>query len=148
MFKVAVSLNCKTITKTFTYIKKIKIMKRSIKLTALFLLAATGLFAAVPAKAFTADVPPAKSVVTFSSLAANKGIAVKSAGAKSIVMIYDQDKNVLRKDVLASNASKGYVLNKLENGDYTIEVTSNNQTVKKNIHVYDEDNTKMFIIQE
>ena len=123
-------------------------MKHFIKLTALFLLAATGLFAAVPTKAFTADVPSAKFAVTFYSLAANKGIAIKTAGAKSIVMIYDQDKNVLRKDVLAGNASKGYVLNKLENGDYTIEVTSNNQTVKKNIHVYDEDNTKMFIIQE
>jgi len=119
-------------------------MKHTIKLTALFLLAATGLFAAVPAKALTADAPS----VTFSSLAANKGIAIKTADAKSIVMIYDQDKNVLRKDVLAGNVTKGYVLNKLENGDYTIEVTTNNKIIKKNIHVYDEDKTKMFIIQE
>jgi len=119
-------------------------MKTSIKLTALLLLASAGLFAATPAKTIKADAPS----VTISSLASNKGIAVKAADAKSIVMIYDQDKNVLRKDVLAGNASKGYILNTLENGNYTLEVTSNNQTVKKNIHVYDEDKTKTFIVQE
>ena len=119
-------------------------MKNSIKLTALFLLASAGLFAAVPAKTVKADVPS----VTISTLASNKGIAVKAADAKSIVMIYDKDKNVLRKDVLASNAAKGYVLNKLENGDYTLEITSNKKTVKKNIRVYDEGKTKTFIIHE
>jgi len=119
-------------------------MKNSIKLTALFLLASAGLFAAVPAKTVKADAPS----VTISTLASNKGIAVKAAEAKSIVMIYDQDKNVLRKDVLAANGSKGYVLSGLENGDYTMEVTSNKQTVKKNIHVYNEDKTKTFIVQE
>jgi uncharacterized protein (DUF2249 family) len=144
VFKVVVPLNCKTTTKHFYNIKKNKIMKNSIKLTALFLLATTGLFAATPAKALTADVHTA----TISSLTSNKGIAVKAADAKSIVMIYDQDKNVLRKDVLASNSSKGYILNTLENGDYTMEVTTNKQTVKKNIHVYDEGKNKTFIIQE
>jgi len=119
-------------------------MKNSIKLTALFLLATTGLFAAVPAKIVKASAPS----VTISTLPSNKGIAVKAADAKSIVMIYDQDKNVLRKDVLASNSSKGYILNTLENGDYTMEVTSNKQIVKKNIHVYDEGKTKTFIVQE
>jgi hypothetical protein len=119
-------------------------MKASIKLTALFLLATTGLFAAVPAKALKAGGPS----VTISTLALNKGIAVKAADAKSIVMIYDQDKNVLRKDVLASNSSKGYVLNTLENGDYTMEITSIKQTVKKNIHVYNEGQTRTFIVQE
>jgi len=119
-------------------------MKTSIKLTALLLLASAGLFAATPVKSAKADVP----AVTISTLASNKGVAVKAADAKSLVMIYDQDKNVLRKDVLASNASKGYILNKLENGDYTMEVTANNQTVKKNIHVYEEDGAKTFIVQE
>lgn len=119
-------------------------MKASIKLTALFLLATTSLFAAVPAKALKTDA----TAVTFSTLAANKGIAVKAADAKSIVMIYDQYKNVLRKDVLAGNTARGYILNTLENGDYTLEVTSNKQTVKKNIHVYNEGQTKTFIIQE
>jgi len=54
----------------------------------------------------------------------------------------------LRKDVLAGNRSKGYILTTLENGDYTMEVTSNKQIVKKNIHVYDEGKTKTFIVQE
>ncbi|ASU32996.1 hypothetical protein [Mucilaginibacter xinganensis] len=119
-------------------------MKNSIKLTALFLLASAGLFAATPAKTLKADVPP----VTITSLSANKGITVSAADAKSIVMIYDQDKNVLRKDVLAGNSSKGYILNTLENGDYTMEVTANKQTVKKNIHVYNEGKTKTFILQQ
>lgn len=119
-------------------------MKTSIKLTALLLLASAGLFAAAPVKTIKADAP----AVSISSLASNKGIAVKAADAKSVVVIYDQDKNVLRKDVLASNASKGYVLNTLEDGDYTMEVTANKQTVKKNIHVYTEDKTKTFIVQQ
>lgn len=119
-------------------------MKNSIKLTALFLLASAGLFAAVPAKTVKADVPS----VTISALASNKGIAVKAAEAKSIVMIYDQDKNVLRKDILAANGSKGYVLSGLDFGDYTMEVTTAGQVVKKNIHVYNEDKTKTFIVQE
>ncbi|HMG84072.1 MAG TPA: hypothetical protein VK559_13615 [Ferruginibacter sp.] len=119
-------------------------MKNSIKLTALFLLASAGLFAAVPAKTVKADVPS----VTISTLASNKGIAVKATDAKSIVMIYDQDKNVLRKDVLAANGSKGYVLSSLENGDYTMEVTTAGKVVKKDIHVYTEDKTKTFIVQE
>ncbi|MEO6978635.1 MAG: hypothetical protein ABI113_09665, partial [Mucilaginibacter sp.] len=62
--------------------------------------------------------------------------------------IYDQDKNVLRKDVLTANGSKGYVLSSLENGNYTMEVTTAGQVVKKNIHVYNEDQTKTFIVQE
>jgi uncharacterized protein (DUF2249 family) len=126
-------------------------MKNSIKLTALFLLATTGLFAATPVKKSTADVPSDKAPVTISTMAFNKGLAVKvdkDAAGKSIVMIYDQDKNVLRKDVLASNGTQAYVLSALENGDYTMEVTSNKQTVKKNIHVYDEGKSKTFIVQE
>ncbi len=125
-------------------------MKNAIKLTALFLLASAGLFAAVPVK--TLGIVPSKTdVITFSSLPSERGVAIKvekSEPGKAIVMIYDKDGNVLRKDILSSaNAfEKGYILNKLENGDYTIEVTSNKHVVKKQIHVYDEDQNKMFII--
>src|ERR1700744_5241070 len=113
-------------------------MKTTIKLTALLLLATTGLFAATPAKTLKAAAPSNEATVTISSMT-NKGVAVK-ASEKSVVMIYDQDKNVLRKDVLAANGTmeKGYVLNKLDNGKYTIEVTSNKQTVKKDIYIYNE----------
>ena len=128
-------------------------MKNSIKLTALFLLVSAGLFAATSAKADGLVVPSTKDVITFSSLPSQKGIEVKvdaTASEKAIVMIYDKDGNVLRKDVLSAGKAfeKAYILNQLENGDYTIEVTSNKQVVKKDIHVYDEDNTRMFIVKE
>jgi len=126
-------------------------MKNSIKLAALFLVASTGLFAATSAKAATI-VPSTSDVITVSSLASEDGVAVKvekSEPGKAIVMIYDKDGNVLRKDILSSGKGleKGYILSQLENGDYTIEITSNKQVVKKDIHVYDEDQTKMFIVK-
>jgi hypothetical protein len=128
-------------------------MKNSIKLSALFLVLSAGLFAATSAKADGLVVPSTKDAITFSSLPSQKGIEVKvetAASEKAIVMIYDKDGNVLRKDVLSAGKafSKAYILNQLENGDYTIEVTSDKQVVKKDIHVYDEDNTKTFIVTE
>jgi len=65
-------------------------------------------------------------------------------------MIYDQDQNVIFKDVLPKDKTmeKGYILNQLDNGDYTIEVTSNKQVVKKDIHVYNEYKTKTFIVNQ
>ena len=128
-------------------------MKNSIKLTALFLLVSAGLFAATSAKADGLVVPSTKDEITFSSLPSNNGLAVKvesPASEKAIVMIYDKDGNVLRKDVLSAGKAfeKAYILNQLENGDYTIEVTSSKQVVKKDIHVYDEYNTKAFIVKQ
>jgi hypothetical protein len=126
-------------------------MKNSIKLAALFLVASTGLFAATSAKAATV-VPSTKDVITVSSLPSEDGVAVKvekDEPGKAFVIIYDKDGNVLRKDVLSNDKGfeKGYILSQLENGDYTIEITSDKQVVKKDIHVYDEDQTKMFIIK-
>jgi hypothetical protein len=126
-------------------------MKASIKLAALFLLASTGLFAATPATKAHRVILPATDAVVFSTLSASRGIAVsvgKNEPGKAIVVIYDNDKNVLRKDVLASGGvERGYVLNTLENGDYTIEVTTSNHVVKKAIHVYNEGENKMFFIK-
>jgi len=127
-------------------------MKNSIKLTALFLLASAGLFAAVPSKP-KAPVTPSKDAITFSSLPSHTGIDIKVDRAepgKAIVMIYDQDQNVIFKDVLPKDKAmeKGYILNQLDNGDYTIEVTSNKQVVKKDIHVYNEYKTKTFIVNQ
>ena len=122
-------------------------MKNSIKLTTLFLLAGASVFAAVPAKA---AVPPKADVVIFSSLPSQNGVGVKvSKNEKAIVIISDQNGNVLRKDVLSEKKSseKAYILTSLENGDYTIEVIANGKSVKKAIHVYDEGNTKMFIVK-
>lgn len=124
-------------------------MKASIKFTALLLLAGASVFAAVPAKA----VAPAKSpVITFSSLPADKGVGVKveNESGKAIVTITDKDGNVLRKDALSSakGFEKGYILTSLDNGDYTITVTTNGKVAKEDIHVYDEGQIKMFIVKE
>ena len=124
-------------------------MKKSITLSALFVLLTAGLFAATPVKA---AIVPFADDVSFTSLPDNNGIDVKvskSVAGKTSIVIYDQDKNVLRKDVLGSSqtAEKGYILTGLDNGDYTIEVTSNKKVVKQAIHIYNEDETKTFIIQ-
>jgi hypothetical protein len=129
--------------------KNLEIMKTSIKLTALFLLASVSVFAAT-AKPIN---PSSADVITFTSLHSQKGIDVKvekNAPGKAIVAIYDQDGNVLRKDVMPSDKAfeKAYILNKLDDGDYVIEVTSHKQVVKKDIHVYEEGDTKMFIVKE
>lgn len=128
-------------------------MKTSIKLTALFLLAATGLFAATPAKTIDPTNPSAKEVITFSSLPSLKGIEVKVEGReanKAIVMIYDADQNVIYKDALPAykEMEKGYILNHLDSGDYTIEVTAGKEVVKKEIHVYEENRRRVFLVKQ
>lgn len=128
-------------------------MKNSIKLSALLLLVSTSLFASTLGKKHNAIVPEKKDVITFLSLPSDRGIDVKvekSGPGKTIVIIYDQDKNVLLKDVTSNNKTteKGYVLNQLDNGDYTMEVTSNGQVVKKDIHVYNDDQTKEYLIKK
>jgi hypothetical protein len=128
-------------------------MKASIKLTALFLLASTGLFAAAPAKTTDPTNPAAKEVITFSSLPSLRGVDIKVEGrepAKAIVMIYDQDHNVIYKDALPAykKMEKGYILNQLEYGDYTIEVTAGKQVVTKDIHVYDENRRRVFLVKQ
>ena len=125
-------------------------MKNAVKLTALFLVVSAGLFTSASAKPV---VPATNDVITFSSLPAHRGVEIKVEKAqpgKAIVIISDKDGNVLLKDVMPAYKSmeKGYVLNKLDNGDYTIEVVSDKQTVKKDIHIYDEDRTRVFIVKQ
>lgn len=125
-------------------------MKNSIKLAALFLLASTGLFATASAKTLSV-VPSSSDMVTFATLPSQTGIAVKvekTETSNAVVMIYDADGNVLRKDAVSGEKAfeKNYILNQLEEGDYTIEVTAGKQVVKKQVHVYTEDETKTFIV--
>jgi hypothetical protein len=123
-------------------------MKNSLKLTALLLLASASIFAATPTKTvvpFTADI------ITFSSLPSLTGLDIKvdkNVAGKVVVLVYDQNNNVVFKDVMsgAKSMEKGYILNQLQNGDYTLEVSSGKQTIKKEIHVYDEDNVKTFFV--
>jgi len=123
-------------------------MKNSFKLTALLLLVSASIFAATPAKSV---VPFTSDVITFSSLPSLNGLEIKvnkSLAGKASVLVYDQNNNVVFKDVMsgAKTMEKGYILNQLENGDYTIEVFSGKQAVKKQIHVYDENNAKTFFV--
>jgi hypothetical protein len=124
-------------------------MKNSIKLTALLVLASVSVFAANPAKATV----PAGDKISFSALPSHQGVDIKvqsASAAKAIVIISDQDGNVIFKDAMPAykEMEKGYILNQLDNGDYTIEVIADHQTVTKDVHVYDEDGAKEFIISE
>ena len=131
-------------------------MKKLIKFSALLLvsgLISTAVFAG--AKTGKTEGPNEKDAVTFSSLSQDRGvqIAVKKVEAgKSFVTIYDSENNLLIKDFLpkkASNVEKGYVLTDLEEGNYTIEVTSNNEVVKQVVHVYyDENYNKSFFFMQ
>lgn len=121
-------------------------MKKSITLVALLLALGTSVFATVPA----VDNSSKSNEISFSSLPADKGFAVKvnkEEAGKSLVIIYDQDSNVIFKDLLSkgTDGQKGYIVNSLENGDYTVEVVSNKKTVTRQLHVYDEGQKKSYI---
>ncbi|WP_184545920.1 hypothetical protein [Mucilaginibacter sp. FT3.2] len=123
-------------------------MKNSIRLSALFLLLSAGIFAATSASA-KGHTEKIKDVITVSSLKHERGVAVfisKGQAGKAYVTISDQANNVLMEDFLPNKAeiSKGYVLTSLDNGDYTFEITSNDEVVTKTVHVYDENHRKMF----
>jgi hypothetical protein len=122
-------------------------MKKSITLAALLLVLGTSVFAAAaPAKTKSNNL---MDEITFVPLKSDRGFGIKVdklAPGKSIVMIYDNDRNPVFKDVLSKGTSgqKNYILTSLENGDYTVEVRSNDQIVKKQLHVYDEGQTKTY----
>lgn len=123
-------------------------MKTSIKLTILLVLASASVFAATPPKA---AVPPAKATITLSSLPSLNGLEIKVEGntaSKAVVIVYDENKNVVYKDVMPAFKSmeKGYILTHLEDGTYSLEVTVKHQTVKENIAVYQEGDSKSFIV--
>jgi hypothetical protein len=127
-------------------------MKKSTKGFMVLLLLSTSLFTAVPAKTVGYSNQPKDGAITFSTLPARNGIAVKfkkGTTGKAIVIIYDSGKNVLRKDILsdAKSLEKGYILTSLDNGDYAVEVTLGKEVVKKDIHVYMEGQVKTFLIK-
>ncbi|QEM14075.1 hypothetical protein [Mucilaginibacter rubeus] len=127
-------------------------MKTSIKLSALFFLLTTGVFATTAAKA--ADVTPkAKEVVSFRALDHDRGVKLtiaKSDAGRSFVRVYGKHNELLLKDVVSTktDVERGYVLTELEDGDYTMEVKTGNQVVKKNLHVYEENDQKTFFIYQ
>ena len=116
-------------------------MKHSLKLAALFLLVNTGLFAALPAKPANLD-PPSTNLITFHQLPSKAGVDVqitKKEPGKVVVTIFDEYANVFLKEIIPADQylKRDYILTKLDNGNYTIEVTSNQKVMKKDFRVYD-----------
>jgi hypothetical protein len=114
-------------------------MKKSITLAALLLVIGTSVFAAAP-KTKKSD---AKDQIAFVQLKSDNafGVAIdKVTAGKSTVIVYDNEHNVIFKDLLSKGESgtKGYLVSSLETGDYTVEVVSKGQSVKKQMHVYDD----------
>jgi hypothetical protein len=121
-------------------------MKKSITLAALLLVIGTSVFAASPAKITSNDL---QDEVYFAPLKNDNGFAVqinKETASKSIVIVYDNEHNVIFKDLLSKEASaqKGYLISSLDYGDYTVEIVSDGQSVKKTMHVYDDGQAKSY----
>jgi len=124
-------------------------MKKTIKLAALVLLASATFATVASAK----GTPSADDQITFSSLPSQRGVEIKvnsTTPSKAIVMVYDANNNVIFKDAMPAYKAmqKGYILDQLENGDYTIVVSENQSVVKKEVHVYDENNARTFIVKQ
>ncbi|HZY35367.1 MAG TPA: hypothetical protein VFE53_01890 [Mucilaginibacter sp.] len=127
-------------------------MKKPTIVFMVLLFLSTSLFAGKPAKPTVNNDQPKNGTIIFSTLPSKNGISVtfkKGATGKAIVIIYDNAKNVLRKDILSDQKSleKGYILTDLENGDYTVEVTLNKVVIRKGVHVYMEGQVKTFLIK-
>ena len=114
-------------------------MKKSIKITVLFLLVGTGLFAEIPAKNVDQDAP-LKEAVFFSLLPSAHGVdvKVKNTHKKAVVNIYDKLGNLLLTNVLSTDGvlEKAYLMDELDDGDYVIAVASDKQEVRKTIRVF------------
>lgn len=120
-------------------------MKTLIKTSALlfaFGLFSTGVFAAKKATVNNGTNAIAFTESVSNDCAVNLSIANSTAG-KSLVTIYDGADNVIMRDALSKDdktIEKGYDFSGLEDGDYTIAVSSNNEVVKKTVHVYSDEN--------
>jgi len=128
-------------------------MKTAIKLLAIGLLLSSSLFASVPPKNNKAKAAVKKDMVMFSPLHAKRGIDVrirKITPGKAIVVIRDDYGNTYWKDVDQAKAfEKGYILNQLDEGDYTVEVTMpTKEVVKRTIHVYFKGNNECVSISK
>ena len=124
-------------------------MKKSIALAALLLVIGTSVFAAAPAK----PTGSSQDQIAFVPLKSDDGFGVqieKETAGKSFVIIYDNNGDVIFKDLLSKGASgtRGYIISSLEYGDYTVEVVSNKQTVKKQLHVYNDGTAKSFFFMQ
>ena len=127
-------------------------MKNSFKLAALFLLASTGIFATAAPKPTSPNASSISRMVTVCTLPTRKGVEIKvnkDAPGKALVIIYNWNNDVVWKDKLSPDKimDRGYVLNQLDNGNYTIEITLNKQVIRKTAHVYYRGNSKLVQIK-
>jgi len=125
-------------------------MKKSIISAAVLLLLGTSVFAAPPRKSLPAGP---EDQMEFVQLKSDDGFGVqiaKEATGKAFVVIYDEDKNLIFKDLLSKGASgqKEYQIDDLDIGDYTVEAISNGETIKKRMHVYDDGKEKSYFFYQ
>ncbi len=126
-------------------------MKKTIKLTALALLLSTGAFAAVPKTAHKMMDGKQDNIV-FYTLPSQRGIDLrvkKTEPGTTIVTIYDDEGRLLQKDVMnKTDIRRGYNFSQLEEGDYSIVISSKNHVFKRKIHIYQEGPVRSFIVEQ
>lgn len=122
-------------------------MKNTIKLTALLLLSGFSLFADTPVK--TATVPQ-KDFINLHALPASFGVGISIQSenrGKASIEITDQKNHLLLAERFSKKTiQKAYNLAELALGDYTFTIRSNNDTITKRVHIYEEYGEKTWFI--
>jgi len=126
-------------------------MKKTVQLSAIALLLSAGLFAATP-KTPDKMATGKQDKIVFYTLPSQKGIDLrikKVEPGTTVVTIYDDEGRVLQKDVMnKTEIRRGYNFTELDEGDYSIEISSNGQVFKRKIHIYQEGPVRSFIVQQ
>jgi hypothetical protein len=127
-------------------------MKKSIKLTALALLISACAFAAKPQFSMHANTKSMDHIV-FYTLPSQSGIDLrinKINMQPTMVVIRDSNGNILWSDKMKGDKDirRGYNLTQLDEGDYSIEITSGMEVFKRNIHIYHEGSVRSFIVEQ
>jgi len=126
-------------------------MKKTMKLTALALLLSSGVFAAVPKTAHKMMDAKQDKIVLY-TLPSQRGIDLrikKAEPGKTVVTIYDDEGRLLQRDEMNKNdIRRGYNFTQLDEGDYSIVISSNNQVFKRKIHIYEEGPVRTFIVEK
>ncbi|PWK76433.1 hypothetical protein LX99_03299 [Mucilaginibacter oryzae] len=130
-------------------------MKTSIKLSALFFVLSTIVFAAntASAKDNTDINPKVKQTVSYDLLDHDRGLKLtmaKSESGRTYVRFYSNDGQLIMKDVVNTKTavSKGYVFSELDLGDYNLEIASDGKVIKETVHVYLDGDQKSFYIAQ
>lgn len=120
-------------------------MKTLIKIPALlfiFGLFSTGAFAATKAVADTTD----QDVITIAAMPYDCSVDVsvdKANTGNTMVTIYDGSDDIILREALSKESGtieKAYDFSGLDDGNYTIEVSSNDTVTEKTVRVYSDEN--------